>query len=271
MSKPTATEQIEALLTSRALELAESVVGRVSSTSDYLAVFSVTTSDVLRYVAAHGVPESSYRSAPDTWDGRYCHRERGTWWVYRQERGSRFSKQGPFEARRQALAAVAVDILHTSGTGIDFDRDPSDASRGTGGSGILKFSQPGVESQSARRDNPPRIDERPPATRPSLRMRIGGVAMVVVAFLTMIAEIRYFTAHGTPDATGGVYANIGILLLVALPWAAIAAGALQIVSGQMIHVYAPRFSAESAGRRFCISFGVIILLLAVSALAAKLA
>lgn len=102
-------------------------------------------------------------------------------------------------------------------------------------------------------------------------VRLWGVAIVLAAFVIIIAELRYFIASGTPEATGSVYGNLGKLILIGLPWVAIVAGTLQAVSGLTFNQHVAAFSAQSLARRIALSVGVVIFSLAITTLAAVIA
>ena len=102
-------------------------------------------------------------------------------------------------------------------------------------------------------------------------LRLWGAAIVLTAFIIMVAELRYFIAEGTPEATSSVRSNLGILILMGLPWVAIVVGTLQIISGLTFNQHMVAFSAQSLMRRIALSVGVVIFSIAVTALAVKIA
>lgn len=102
-------------------------------------------------------------------------------------------------------------------------------------------------------------------------VRLWGVAIVLAAFIIMIAELRYFIAEGTPEATGSVYGNLGLLIMMGLPWVAIVAGTMQTVTGLTFNQQMVAFTAQSLARRITLSVGVITFSLAMTALAVGMA
>lgn len=92
-------------------------------------------------------------------------------------------------------------------------------------------------------------DSQPSKRSGAARVRIIACLLVVASFLAMILELRYLFAAGTPQATGSVRANLGMLLLMSLPWLVLAASLLQFISGVPIYRYGSAFSSEPLGRR----------------------
>lgn len=102
-------------------------------------------------------------------------------------------------------------------------------------------------------------------------LRLWGAAIAAGAFLAIVLEIRYFTSVGLPAATGSVWSNWGILLLIGLPWAAMVAGFLQIISGTSIRHFGPGFDAMTLRRRLGISIGAVALSVICAGLAVAVA
>ncbi|MGB5256572.1 MAG: hypothetical protein WBN44_04915 [Woeseiaceae bacterium] len=105
----------------------------------------------------------------------------------------------------------------------------------------------------------------------SVAARLWGLLLAVVAFAVIVFEIRYFNTHGTPDATGSVQANWGMLMLIGLPWAVLVTGFLQIISGTSIRHYGVSFSAMALPLRLGIALAAIALSILAAGLAAWIA
>lgn len=101
--------------------------------------------------------------------------------------------------------------------------------------------------------------------------RLWGVVVAVGAFVTMVIELRYFTAHGTPEAGSSLRGNWGTLLLMAIPWVALVAGLLQLFSGVAVWKYEAEFSGKSLLKRLGIGFAVVTTAVLATGLAASLA
>ena len=108
-------------------------------------------------------------------------------------------------------------------------------------------------------DVPPDAAPAGPQTAPSsTRVRMWGGVIALGALVVMFAELRYFSSAGTPDATGSVHGNLGLLILMGLPWVVFIVGLLQAFSGIDIRRYDAAFSNASLPRRLSIAFGVIL-------------
>ncbi len=93
--------------------------------------------------------------------------------------------------------------------------------------------------------------------RSSLNKRIWGAAITVIAFLLLVLELRYFKVESTPAATGSLRGNLGILLLLSLPWLALAIGFLQAVSGASIRNLGTTFAALPLRRRIGLGIATV--------------
>ena len=87
----------------------------------------------------------------------------------------------------------------------------------------------------------------------------------------MVLELRYFTAHGTPEAGASVRANWGTLMLMAIPWVALVAGLLQLFSGVAVWKYEAEFAGKSLLKRLGIGFAAVTTAVLATALATWLA
>ena len=90
------------------------------------------------------------------------------------------------------------------------------------------------------------------------------VAMAALA--AMAAEVRYFTAHGTPEATGSAYGNLGMLLVMSVPWVVFAGATLQCITGVDIRRYDEQFEGQTVLRKA----GMAALIIALTVLATML-
>lgn len=112
----------------------------------------------------------------------------------------------------------------------------------------------------------------PPAPpRWGKHVRLQGIALLLGAFVVMVLELRYFIAEGTPEATASSYTNLGMLIMMGLPWVAIVAGTMQAASGLHFSAQVAAFDAQSLTRRIVLSVAVVGFSLAVSALAVAIA
>ena len=81
--------------------------------------------------------------------------------------------------------------------------------------------------------------------------------IVIAAFLLLILELRYFTREDIPNATGSVRGNVGILLLMSLPWIALAVGILQSVSGTSLRNLDTAFLALPLRQRIGLGIAIV--------------
>ena len=241
--------QIEALLTSSACALAEAVLGRVDSVEDYQRVFTVTESDVMRFIESHGLPDGACKTAPGAGETLYCHAEAGQWVVYRMERGRRRDSQGPFESRDEALMTVARLKLRYSGTGIDFAVPPGQTGRGNGGFPVVKFSpseNPDVETAQQK------------ARNVFWPWRAAGLLICLASLAAMLFEIRYLHQSGVPEATGSRTGNLGALILLSLPWVALGLGVTVLFSNRPPRELMNWFNRQPLLRRVGWSIAVLV-------------
>ena len=115
---PLQDQQIQALLTCRATQLTLEWTGEHHiAVGDHKKVFTVTRSEVQRYVAAHGVPRGAWSDTPGSGDGLYMVENEGRFSVYLQDRGRQIAGN-TFRTRRQAEIALTNWLLAINGTGL---------------------------------------------------------------------------------------------------------------------------------------------------------
>lgn len=123
---PSVEEQIIAVLTGTARELATRVLGVPDmSNHSYAEVFTITRADVETYVAKKGLPEQVLkRLVTEDSVAEGLHLVRGTlhWRVYWCERGNRYDEMR-FLKRRDAERYVVQQLLAFAGIGWDMERN----------------------------------------------------------------------------------------------------------------------------------------------------
>lgn len=97
--------------------------------------------------------------------------------------------------------------------------------------------------------------------------RLWGIAIVVVAFIVLIAELRYLGSRGLPSATGSLRGSWGQLILLGLPCVVLVAGALQAISGIAFHNYSSVFSNQTLARKISTSVAAVAIALTAIVLA----
>ena len=116
----TKDEQIKALLTGRAFELATHTLGCSRMTShSYSEVFTVSRPDIDDYVQRYGIPMDRVSTADDHSEGIHFVRRGSTWVLYWQERGARYDEH-EFTDEATAQRTLVDSLLNTSGTGIRY-------------------------------------------------------------------------------------------------------------------------------------------------------
>ena len=86
--------------------------------------------------------------------------------------------------------------------------------------------------------------------------------IVIAAFFLLMLELRYFTREDIPNATGSVRGNVGILLLMSLPWIALAVGILQSVSGTSLRNLDTAFSTLPLRQRIGLGIAIVAAVMA---------
>ena len=110
--------QIMALLTCRASRLTAEWAGeQFIPVGEHRTVFTVSRSDVHRYVRANGVPQGAWSDTPSSVDGLYMVESDGRYSVYLQDRGREIAGN-TFRTRRTAEIALTNWLLAISGTGL---------------------------------------------------------------------------------------------------------------------------------------------------------
>jgi hypothetical protein len=101
--------------------------------------------------------------------------------------------------------------------------------------------------------------------------RVTGALLALAAFVAMVVELRYFTVNNTPEATGGTRGNLGLMIMMGLPWIALITGLLQLFSGVYIHKYETVFATMTLWKRIGVGVAAIGLSILVTAMAAMAA
>lgn len=105
--------------------------------------------------------------------------------------------------------------------------------------------------------------------QPDLAMRLWGVATAILAFFVLVAEFRYLGRHGTPEATGSVRGNWGLMALLGLPLVVVVGATLQTMSGMHIREYFSAFTHESTPKKILVSTIAVAVAMAAVLLAAR--
>jgi hypothetical protein len=115
---PPDDQQILALLTGRAFQLARDWTGKTELNGrEYQEVFTVTSDAVHRYVSEHGLPGEAWSDQPRSHDGLYMVETAGRFRVYYQERGIEFDEV-TYASRREAQTALVNQLLAHGGAGL---------------------------------------------------------------------------------------------------------------------------------------------------------
>lgn len=96
--------------------------------------------------------------------------------------------------------------------------------------------------------------------------RLCGLAISVSALLLMNAELRYFIVHDTPPPTGSVRANIGLMLLMSIPWVVLVFGLLQTALGVGVRDMNTAFTSLPMLKRILMGASVVALSIALTAI-----
>ncbi len=140
----------------------------------------------------------------------------------------------------------------------------------------LSILLPEQSSESADR-LPPRSNQSESHSVPSapsikaIKARMSGTAIMLVGFVLLVAEIRYFYGNDLPQAGGSSRANLGILALLGLPCVVFAIGLVQVYCGVGLRELPAAFAGFSPGRRLALAAATLAVTAAATLLAANIA
>ncbi|HVF10624.1 MAG TPA: hypothetical protein VNA16_07470 [Abditibacteriaceae bacterium] len=120
--KPSKEEQIHALLTGKAYELAIKTLNvHDMSEHQYEEVFTVTREDIDDYVRLHGVPMDRVITEADGGEGIHFIRQNGMWLVYWWERGEKWAET-KHRTEKGAIQGLVNFLLDRTATGINYTK-----------------------------------------------------------------------------------------------------------------------------------------------------
>ena len=118
MKPPPSEVQVHALLTCDARRLTrEWADEQFNPVGEYKTIFTVSRSEVHRYVRTNGIPKGAWSDTPSSADGLYMVENDGRFSVYLQDRGHEIAGN-TFRTRREAEIALTNWLLANSGTGL---------------------------------------------------------------------------------------------------------------------------------------------------------